>query len=152
MKNIVWIIVLLLGACAVAYLAIDFGHINSSDEAKDKVNGEKITPTQQQTISLEPITSNELKLSLIAASESDQRAVVEGANGISHVLSVGDLLVNTNLKLVQVSGDKLVLRDGSDQDLYFLNKKLNGQSSQLVRLSSDVTLHQPPPIQKPIIN
>lgn len=92
------------------------------------------------SINLQAQVTNSIKV--ISLSENDNVALIEDANGEMLVTRKGALLPNTNYLIKSVLSDKIVLRNTTTDELLWLLKSVNGQPSELKRISKELDSKQ----------
>lgn len=88
------------------------------------------------------------KLSVLALSPQDNRAVVRLDNGNVEMLAAGDQLLEASI--MQVLADKLVLKD-SNGELVWLLKSIGSKPSQVRRFHSSLPQQEIQQLRSPVV-
>lgn len=154
MKTVI-ILIIIVGLASYLW----FGLLQSDKRTKDQPkisqkNTNAPSPPRQSDVKtpelVEAIAYVGLNISIVAVSELDNRAIVTHSDGITQTMEVGDKVSGTNLELIQVAREKLVLKDSAEQALYFINKSQGNEVSQVMRLASQLTLRERPFVNKAV--
>ena len=83
---------------------------------------------------------------LLATSSRDAKAVVRLSSGVSEVVSIGDQIGIKALTLTDISKDKIVLKDSSSNEVYFVYLvDADGKSKKQI-LFSEISIETPRPV------
>lgn len=84
--------------------------------------------------------ASEPVINLIASSPQDKNAVVQLANGELTLISVGDIVMEQRIEIVQIAVDRVIVRDTGTSDLLIVHLQKGNKPSLISRLSTNVEI------------
>lgn len=142
MNRILTGLFVLLAVGLIAYFGGLKGNKDSSDLEQTVIQGDG--PDSRSQLRSKDIENQEIVL--LATSSRDARAVVRLSSGVSEVVSIGDQIGLKALTLTDISKDKIVLKDSSSNEVYFVYLvDADGKSKKQI-LFSEISIETPRPV------
>ena len=142
MNRILTGLFVLLVVGLIAYFGGLKGNKDSNNLDQTIIQGDG--PDSRSQLRSKDIENQEIVL--LATSSRDAKAVVRLSSGVSEVVSIGDQIGIKALTLTDISKDKIVLKDSSSNEVYFVYLvDADGKSKKQI-LFSEISIETPRPV------
>jgi len=136
-----------VGACTAVFIELQI-----VEKTKLNASGSKPSSTDKGNSEVQAVSKtaptlkaeNDFGISLIATSVQDKNAVLNIDSIGTRVVSLGDQVGSDNLTVLQVSGDKIVLRGKLIEEVYFVYLKKGDSPSRVQKISNVPHVSYPP--------